>query len=119
MKESAENYLESIYVLSKKKPHVRSIDIVNLLEFSKPSVSVAMKKLKEDSYIKIDNDGFITLTEKGMEKATGIYERHTILTRTFEYLGVSEEMAKEDACKIEHYISEETFIAIKNFILDK
>lgn len=111
--ESGEDYLERILVLSQKMDHVRSIDIVNDMNFSKPSVSVAMKKLKESSYISIDDNGYITLTETGYEVAKKIYERHIILTKMLTDLGVDEETARKDACKIEHDISDKTFDAIK------
>ena len=116
MKESAENYLEAIYVLSKEQPNVRSIDVVNYMEFSKPSISIAMKKLKEKNLINIDKDGFIKFTETGKSVASDIFEKHTLLTKIFIHLGVSEETAKEDACRVEHYISNETFQAIKKSI---
>ena len=111
---SAENYLETIYMLSQQKANVRSIDIVNELEFSKPSVSVAMKNLRENGYILMDQDGYITLTEQGRQIAEMIYERHTLLTGWLVRLGVSPEVASEDACRIEHVISPESFEAIKN-----
>ena len=109
IQESAENYLESVLILQKQKGHVRSIDIVNYLDFSKPSVSVAMKKLRENGYVEMDKEGFITLTEKGYEIASSVYNRHKLLTRFFVALGVNEQTAAADACKIEHDISEETF----------
>ncbi len=112
IKESAENYLEAIYMLSKRLGEVRSVDIANELEFSKPSVSVAMKNLREHGYIEI-SDGYITLTEKGSEIAERMYERHTMITEWLVSLGVSESVASEDACKIEHVLSAETFEAIK------
>ncbi len=112
--ESGEDYLERILVLRNRLGVVRSIDIVNDMSFSKPSVSVAMKKLKENGYINIDDRGLITLTPQGEEIASKIYERHTVLTKWISSLGVSEETALKDACKIEHDISDETFEAIKN-----
>lgn len=112
--ESAENYLETILVLSRQKANVRSIDIVNELDFSKPSVSVAMKNLREHGYILMDKDGFITLTETGREIAEMIYERHTLLTNWLVRLGVDENVASEDACRMEHVISPESFEAIKH-----
>ena len=113
IQESAENYLETILILSRQKPNVRSIDIVNELDFSKPSVSVAMKNLRENGYISMDREGFITLTQKGREIAEMIYERHTLLSSWLIRLGVDEKTATEDACRIEHVISKESFEAIK------
>ena len=113
IQESAENYLETILILSRNKPNVRSIDIVNELEFSKPSVSVAMKNLRENGYIHMDKDGFITLTDKGLEIAEMIYERHTLLSAWLIRLGVDEKTATQDACRMEHVISKESFEAIK------
>ena len=111
--ESAENYLETIYMLGKEKGEVRSIDIANELEYSKPSVSVAMKNLREHGYIETSQDGFITLTEKGRSIAAEMYERHTMITRWLVSLGVPEKIAADDACKIEHVLSTETFEAVK------
>ena len=113
IQESAENYLETILRLSERLPHVRSIDIVNELDFSKPSVSVAMKNLRQNGYILMDSDGYITLTDAGMEIASKIYERHKILTSVLTQLGVDPEVAAQDACKMEHVISETSFQAIK------
>lgn len=113
IQESAENYLESILMLKKERGVVRSIDIATHLDFSKPSVSVAMKKLRENDYIIMDSDGLISLTEKGMQIAEKMYERHTTISRWLMDIGVTEETALEDACKIEHVISEETFNAVK------
>lgn len=110
--ESSEDYLERILILSEKQEKVRAIDIVNDMGFSKPSVSIAMKKLKENGYINIKN-GAITLTPSGLEIAERIYERHRILTKAFMLLGVDEETAAKDACKIEHDISEQSFSKIK------
>ena len=114
--ESAENYLETILILSGKIQHVRSVDIANELNFSKPSVSVAMKKLRESNLISVDADGFITLTEEGHRIAVTMYERHQLLSDWLVFLGVSRETALEDACRIEHCISAESFEAIKNFV---
>lgn len=114
IQESAENYLETILILENRRGNVRSIDIAAELEFSKPSVSVAMKNLRGQDCILVDQDGFITLTEKGRQIAERIYERHTLFTRWLTALGVDEKTAAEDACRIEHVISEETFQAIKN-----
>ena len=111
--ESAENYLETILMLSQSKPYVRSIDIVNELGFSKPSVSVAMKNLRQSGHILVDSDGHITLTEAGLEIATTMFERHTLLSNWLMRLGVSKETALEDACRMEHVISQESFDAIK------
>ncbi len=111
--ESAENYLEAILMIREEKGMVRSIDIVNHLGFSKPSVSVAMKHLESDDFIRRDKDGFIFLTESGEEIAEMIYERHELLTDIFVAIGVKPETAREDACKIEHDLSEETFESIK------
>ena len=112
---SAENYLETILILSQRKGkgEVRSIDIVNELEFSKPSVSVAMKNLRENGYITVDKDGYIRLTDKGLEIAEKMYERHTLLSQWLIKLGVDEKVAVEDACRMEHVISAESFAAIK------
>ena len=111
--ESAENYLETILSLHETQGLVRSIDIANHLHFSKPSVSVAMKKLRESGYIEMDKEGFISLLPAGEEIARRIYERHKLLTQFFIHLGVSPEVAAADACKIEHDLSEETFQKIK------
>ena len=116
IQESAENYLETILMLSQVKPHVRSIDIATELEFSKPSVSVAMKQLRENGYVEMDEEGFLTLTPKGMEIAERIYERHRLLTDFFVRLGVDPEVAAADACKVEHDLSEETFCKIKEHV---
>ena len=113
MNESSENYLETILILSNRKPHVRSIDIANELDFSKPSVSVAMKKLRESGLIEMAPDGMITLLPEGMRIATTIYERHVLLSQYLIRLGVDPKVAAEDACRIEHVISEESFGKIK------
>ena len=112
--ESGEDYLERILILKERMGNVRSIDIVNDMGFSKPSVSVAMKKLKDGGYIEIDKNGYITLTDQGNEIASNVYERHQVLTKLFMSLGVDEQTAMKDACKVEHDLSEETFQAIKN-----
>lgn len=117
--ESAEDYLESILVLQEQCGLVRSIDIVNKLGFSKPSVSIAMKKLRESGYISMAADGTITLNESGMEIASRVYDRHKTITRLFEYLGVSGEQAAIDACKVEHDLSQETFDCIRAFVEQK
>lgn len=111
--ESAENYLETILMIKNKKGFVRSIDIANELDFSKPSVSVAMKNLRENGFIDVDSNGYITLLDKGQEIAEKMYERHTTLSKWLIGLGVPEAIAVEDACRIEHIISVETFEAIK------
>ena len=118
IKESAENYLETIFMLEKSKGSVRSIDIATELAFSKPSVSVAMKNLRENGYVETSPDGYITLTAKGREIAAKMYERHTMLTRWLVSLGVPEQIAADDACKIEHVMSGETFDAIKRHVQD-
>ncbi len=111
--ESGENYLETILMLLKTQSDVHAIDIATHLGFSKPSVSIALKKLSSDEYITIDNSSHIHLTEKGEKIATKIYERHVLLTNAFKALGVDPTIAEEDACKIEHDLSDETFNAIK------
>ena len=114
--ESAENYLETILILQKRNGTVRSIDIVNELEYTKPSVSVAMKNLRENGYIEMDKLGHITLLDAGRAIAESVYERHTALSTFLSAIGVSEQTAREDACRMEHIISEETFEAIKNHL---
>ncbi len=113
--ESAENYLETILILHKRKGSVRSIDIANELEFSKPSVSIAMKNLRENGYIDVNAAGNILLLDKGREIAEKIYERHTLLSTFLQALGIAPETAAEDACRIEHVISTESFEAIKRY----
>ena len=115
LQESGEMYLESIYVLSKQKSGVHSIDISEYLGYSKPSVSRAVGLLKSGGYITVDRDGGLNLTESGREIAEKIYERHTLLTALLMKVGVSEEVAVADACKLEHAISDESFQAIKNY----
>lgn len=118
MYESGENYLETILVLSKRNTSVRAIDIARELDFSKPSVSRALGILKEDGYINIDSDATIKLTDKGKQKADSVYERHQILTKfLISTAEVSSEIAEEDACKIEHVISEDTFHGIKKYLM--
>lgn len=116
IKESAENYLETILMLKKKNGHVRSIDVANELGFTKPSVSVAMKNFREEGYIVTDADGGISLTEKGMEIAERVYERHGVIAQALILLGVDEQTAYEDSCKIEHDISQQSFEKIKDFL---
>lgn len=113
IRESAENYLETIFIINERKGSVRSIDIANELSFSKPSVSVAMKNLRENGYINVDDSGFITLTESGFAIADKMYERHRTISDYFILLGVEPETAVKDACRIEHIISAESFNAIK------
>jgi DtxR family Mn-dependent transcriptional regulator len=117
--ESAENYLETILILNNTHPVVRSVDIAAELGFKKSSVSVAMKKLRENKYIVVSPEGYITLTESGKEIAERIYERHTLLSSWLEQLGVTRDTAANDACRIEHVISAESFEAIKRHIKDK
>ena len=114
--ESAEDYLEAILILHQRNGSVRSIDIAEELSVSKPSVSVAMKKLRTDSYIEMDDMGLITLLPKGQESAQRIYERHTFLEAWLMRLGVSAKTAEADACKIEHDIHPETFAAIQKYV---
>lgn len=116
---SAEDYLESILVLQERCGQVRSIDIVNMLGYSKPSVSVAMKKLRESGYIAMAPDGLITLNESGMEIAKKVYGRHKAITKLFIMLGVDPDQAAEDACKVEHDLSDETYDRIREFILKR
>lgn len=113
LQESGEMYLETIYILSQQNPYVRSVDISEYMGFSKPSVSRAMGLLKKAEYVRMDDENHVSLTESGLEIARKIYERHTILTDLLVRLGVSRETAAEDACRIEHDISDETFQAIK------
>ena len=116
--ESAENYLETILILSKRLPVVRSVDIAAEMNFKKSSISVAMKNLRENGCISVSNAGFITLTKKGLEIAEMIYERHTFLSGWLISLGVDETIAAEDACRMEHVISKESFAAIKKYVAD-
>ena len=115
--ESAENYLETILILSRRLSAVRSIDVANELDFSKPSVSVAMKNLKNRSYITVSSDGYISLTEAGKEIAEKVYECHNLLTDWLVHLGVDPEIAATDACKMEHDISPQSYEAMKKCIL--
>lgn len=118
IQESAEDYLESILIIGEKKEYVRAIDIVNHLGISKPSVSVYLKNLRENGYVNINDKGHLSLTDKGLEIAEKIYERHKILSSVLMSLGVDEETALKDACKIEHDLSDVTFDAIKNYHLN-
>ena len=115
IQESGEMYLESIYVLSQQSPHVRSVDVGEYLGYSKPSVSRAVGLLKSGGYLLMDKDGFLTLTESGLEIAKKIYARHTLITQLLIKLGVGSETAAADACRIEHAISDESFEAIRAF----
>ena len=116
LQESGEMYLETIYLLSKQGSCVRSIDVAEHMGYSKPSVSRAVGLLKQGGYLVVDEDGYLSLTEGGKAIAEKIFERHTVLTKFFVELGVKNETAAEDACKIEHIISDETFSAIKNYL---
>ena len=113
LQESGEMYLESIYVLLRPNPHVRAIDVGEYMGYSKPSVSRAMGLLKSGGYVSVDENGYISLLPAGQEVAEKIYERHTLLTSFLVRLGVSEEVASEDACRLEHVLSDESFEAIK------
>ena len=117
--ESLEDYLETILMLQKSKGQVRSIDIANEMNFTKPSVSVAMKNLREKGYITMDSTGYITLTESGRQRAEDVLERHTILADLLMRIGVNKETALADACKVEHDLSEESFKAIKRALLSE
>ena len=116
IQESAEDYLEAILVIQERKGNVRSIDVAHHLNFSKPSVSRAMSLLRENGYVQMDKDGLLSLPDAGMEIASRIYERHRLLTEWLTVLGVSPDVAAEDACRIEHDISEETFTRLKEHI---
>ena len=117
--ESAEMYLETIYQLSQQRQSVRSVDVAEALNYSRPSVSRAVGLLKQDGYLEMDADGFLKLTELGKRTAREIYERHTILSSALMALGVDRETAAEDACKIEHVISQKTMAAIKAYLTKK
>ena len=119
IKESAENYLETIFMLKKRNGQVRSIDVANELGVTKPSVSVAMKNFREEGYIIVDEEGKISLTDKGREIAERVYERHDVIAKVLMLLGVEEKIAYEDSCKIEHDISEQSFEKIKEFLINK
>ena len=116
---SAEDYLETILILSNRLGMVRSIDIANELSFSKPSVSIAMKNLRESGYITVDANGYISLEPSGRAIAEKIYERHTLFSTWLTNLGVDPQIAQEDACRIEHVISEQSFAALKQHMVDK
>lgn len=113
IQESGEMYLETILILSQRSPYVRSVDVGEYMGFSKPSVSHAMGLLRTGGYVSMDENGYLSLTESGAELAEKIYERHQILTKLLTMLGVSEQVASEDACKMEHVISDESFAALK------
>lgn len=117
LQESGEMYLESILILSQKSNHVRAIDVCEYMGYSKPSVSRAMSLLKQGEFIVIDKEGYIALTDAGREIAEKIYERHNLLTDFLTAIGVDAETASEDACKMEHSISDESFEAIKNYVV--
>ena len=116
IQESGEMYLETIYLLTKEKPHVRAIDISEYMGFSKPSVSRAIGLLRNGGYITVDADGHITLTDAGCEISSKIYRRHRVLTRLLMHIGVAEDVAAEEACKIEHHISDETLAAMEKYV---
>ena len=118
IRESAEDYLETILILKNENGNVRSIDIAHHLGFSRPSVSIAMKNLRENGYIDVDDNGYISLLAKGMEIAETMYERHIAISSWLIAIGVNPETAVEDACKIEHVISAESFEAVKNYLTD-
>ena len=117
IQKSAEDYLETILILSRQNGSVRAVDIANALHFSKPSVSIAMKKLRENGYIAVDGEGNLTLLEPGREIAERIYSRHRLLTHFFVQLGVEKDIAAEDACKAEHILSEQTLEKIREYAL--
>ena len=117
LQESGEMYLETILILTGEKPHVRSIDVCDYMGFSKPSVSRAISLLKSGGYVNVDPDGYLSLTDLGREIAMKMYDRHKLLTDLLVKLGVSPEIATQDACKIEHHISDESFEAIKKHLL--
>lgn len=119
LQESGEMYLETIHILTKTMPAVRSVDVGEYMGYSKPSVSRAVGLLKSGGYISVDKDGFITLTDTGLALAEKIYDRHKVLTKILTSLGVSEETAAEDACRIEHVISDESFEAMKKYLSEK
>ena len=116
IQKSAQDYLETMLMLHQSKGYIRSIDVAEQLGVTKPSVSYATKRLRQNGYITMDGDGLITLTQAGLDIAQSMYERHTVLTRILMQLGVEEEIAREDACKIEHDISQETFSALRRHL---
>ncbi len=113
MQESPEDYLETIYMLSMSQQEVRSIDVARHLGYSKPSVSVAMKRLRENGFVRMDENNLLTLTDEGLEIARRVYERHEVITRFFVGIGIDADTAQKDACRVEHVISEETFQRLK------
>lgn len=115
IKEAAQNYLETILILNKRMEHVRAIDICNELNYSKPTVSIVMKQFRENGYILTDSDGHITLTDKGRAIAESMYERHNVIAKILINIGVDEDTAFSDACKIEHVISEKSFECMKDY----
>lgn len=115
--ETIENYLETIFILLQDQKQIRSIDVVNKMGYSKPTISIMMKQLRENDYIKMDQEGYISLTDSGTKIATKIYERHNILAEILIGLGVNKEVAYQDACKIEHDLSRESFTRIKEYYL--
>ena len=117
--ESSEDYLETILILGNRSSLVRAVDIAAEMGFKKPSVSVAMKNLRLNGYINVDESGFITLTDSGMEIASNIYDRHLILKKWLEFRGISPETAEQDACKIEHTLSKETYTALRKHIIEE
>lgn len=119
IQKSAEDYFETIYILKKRNGSVRAIDIVNEMGFSKPTVSVAMKKFRENGFVTVDSDGKIELTKQGQFIAEKTFEKHTVIAEALMLLGVSEETAYEDSCRLEHCISDESFEAIKSYIHKK
>ncbi|OOB77275.1 MAG: DtxR family transcriptional regulator [Epulopiscium sp. Nuni2H_MBin003] len=119
IQESAENYLEMILILTNQRGQVRSIDIATELGFSKPSVSIAMKNLRMNGYVEVDDNGHLLLTDKGYQIASSMYERHNLVTKLLVHIGVPHEIAKVDACKIEHDLSKESVSKLKEFLSDK
>ncbi len=117
IKESGEDYLESILILSKRQESVRATDICNYFGYARASVSVVLKRFRQDGYVTVDDNNRIFLTKKGLEIAERMYERHRVITSIFMQLGVSEDVARKDACRVEHYISDETFNAMKKHFL--
>lgn len=119
IRQSAEDYFETIYILKQRNGSVRSIDIATEMNFSKPTVSVAMKKFRENGFITVDANGMIELTEDGLKIAKKTYDKHTTITKGLILLGVNEETAAQDACRMEHCISDESFVAIKKLVTEK
>ena len=117
LQESGEMYLETILILSRTKNYVRSIDVCEYMGYSKPSISRAVSLLRNDGYVNMDDRGFLSLTEKGLSVAEKIYDRHQVLTRALTNMGVDKKVAEDDACRIEHVISDESFMAIKAYVV--